>query len=79
MRCKNEDEKVSKKEESFELYWSLAYCKFYNYRMCFDFSCASLVRIPIGVASSTIELKICLITAGIKNYKSIIKKKKEAW
>ena len=41
------------------------------------FSFASLVRIPIGIASSTIELKICLITAGIKNYKSIIKKKKK--
>ena len=29
-------------------------------------SFASLVRIPIGVASSTIGLKICVITAGIK-------------
>ena len=31
---------------------------------------ASLVGIPIGIASSIIELKICVITAGIK---SIIK------
>ena len=38
---------------------------------------ASLVVIPIGIASSTIGLKICVITAGIKKYKSIIKKKKK--
>ena len=38
---------------------------------------ASLVRIPIGIASFTIGLKICVITAGIKKYKSIIKKKKK--
>ena len=29
---------------------------------------ASLVGIPIGMASSTIGLKICVITAGIKCY-----------
>ena len=38
---------------------------------------ASLVGIPIGIASSTIGLKICVITAGIKKYKSIINKKKK--
>ena len=37
---------------------------------------ASLVGIPIGIASSTKWIKICLITAGIKNYKAIIKKKR---
>ena len=31
----------------------------------------------LGIASSTIGLKICVITAGIKNYKSIIKKRKK--
>ena len=35
---------------------------------------ASLVGIPIGVASSTIA---CVRTAGIKKYKSMIKKKKK--
>ena len=35
------------------------------------------VSISIGIASSTIGLKICAITAGIKKYKSIIKKKKK--
>ena len=38
---------------------------------------ASLVRIPIGIASSTIGLKICVITTGIKKYKSIIKKRRK--
>ena len=38
---------------------------------------ASLVGIAIGITSSAIELKICVITAGIKKYKSIIKKKKK--
>ena len=37
----------------------------------------SLVGIPKGIASSIIGLKICVITAGIKNHKSIIKKKKK--
>ena len=39
-------------------------------------SFASLVGIPIGITSSTTGLKICVITAGIKRYKSINKKKK---
>ena len=37
----------------------------------------SLVGIPIEITSSSIGLKICAITAGIKKYKSIIKKKKK--
>ena len=40
----------------------------------------SLVGIPIGITSSAKRLKISVITAVIKKYKSIIKKKeKEAW
>ena len=38
---------------------------------------AFLVRIQIGIASSTIGLKICVITTGIKKYKSIIKKRRK--
>ena len=38
----------------------------------------SLVGFPVGIASSTTGLKMCVITAGIKKYKSIIKKKEEA-
>ena len=35
---------------------------------------ASLVIILVGIARSSIELKTCVIAAGIKKYKSIIKK-----
>ena len=38
---------------------------------------ATFIGIPIGITSSTIGLKICAITAGIKRYKSIVKKKKK--
>ena len=38
---------------------------------------ASLFRIPIGIRSSTIGLKICLITAWIKKYKSNKRGKRE--
>ena len=41
------------------------------------FAFASLVGVQIGIASSTIELKICVITTGIKKYKSINKKNKK--
>ena len=37
---------------------------------------ASLLGIPIGITSSEIGLKSCAIAAGMKNYRSIIKKKK---
>ena len=38
---------------------------------------ASLVGIPIGIASSEVGLKICVITAGVKKYKSLYKKKRK--
>ena len=38
---------------------------------------ASLVCVPVGITSSTVGIKSCAITAGIKKYKSIIKKKRE--
>ena len=38
---------------------------------------ASLPDIPVGIATSAIGLKICAIAAGIKKYKSIIKKRKK--
>ena len=37
----------------------------------------SLVEIPIEIASFTIGLKICVITAAFKKYKSIIKEKRK--
>ena len=39
----------------------------------------SLIGIPIEMTSSAIVLKICAITAGIKKYKSIIKKRKKKY
>ena len=36
---------------------------------------ASLVAIPLGITSSTVRTKTCAIAAGMKKYKSIIKKK----
>ena len=44
--------------------------------MCFYFCFGSLVGIPIGITSSAVGLRNCAITAIIKKYKSIIKKKK---
>ena len=38
---------------------------------------ASLVGILIAITSSAIGQKICVITAGIRKYKSIIKKKRK--
>ena len=38
---------------------------------------ASLVGIPVGIASFVIGLKIYVLTAGIKKYSSIIKKNKK--
>ena len=38
---------------------------------------ASLVGIPIGIMSSAVGIKIIAITAGIRNYKSIIKEKEK--
>ena len=39
---------------------------------------STITGIPVGITSSAIGLKISAITAGIKKYKSIIKKKKKA-
>ena len=38
---------------------------------------ATLLGIPIWIASSAIGLKLCVIAAGIKKYQPIIKKKKK--
>ena len=38
---------------------------------------ASLVCVPADITSSAVGTNICAITAGIKKYKSIIKKKKK--
>ena len=38
---------------------------------------ASLVCVYVGITSYVVGSKICAVTAGIKKYKSIIKKKKK--
>ena len=38
---------------------------------------ASLVGIPIDIASSSVRLKMYVITAGVKKYESIVKKKRK--
>ena len=38
---------------------------------------ASLVCVPVEISSSAVGIHVCAITAGIKKYKSIIKKKKK--
>ena len=39
---------------------------------------SSLVYIPVGITSSAVRINIRAITAGIKKYKSIIKRKKKS-
>ena len=79
----NQNELMSKKDKMI--------CRVLNYikqsliaiaaiTAIFIYIFVSLVGILIGITSSAIVLKIWAITAGIKKYKSIIKKKKEkAW
>ena len=50
---------------------------FFNYWMYFRFCLFSVVGISIGSTSFAIGLKICAIAASIKNYQSIIKRKKK--
>ena len=61
----------------FKLCWILAYFSFNSYWLRSFSAFGSLVSVPVGVASFGVGLKICAITAGIRNYKSIIKKEKK--
>ena len=66
---------MSKKHNKFyKVLNLLSTCfNFYSYQMCFHFYfCFS---IPTKITSPVIGLKICIITAGIKKYKTIIKRK----
>ena len=38
---------------------------------------ASLVCVPVSITTSAVSIKICTINAGIKMYKSVIKKEKK--
>ena len=73
-------EKMSKKHK--KVYTALNYTEhqlslIFTVRGCISMSAFALAGIHIGITSSEIELKICVITAGIKKYKSIIKKEKK--
>ena len=77
----NENELMSKKHQ--KIYRDLIYVEhllilFSTVTGCISISSfASSVSIPGGITSFTIELKIYVIAAGIKKYKSIINKKKK--
>ena len=60
------------------LYGTLSYFSFCSYWVFSVSVFASLLCIPIGITSSEVGLKPCAMTEGIKNFDSIIKKKKEA-
>ena len=47
--------------------------------MCFNICFCFLAGNPLGILSSAEELKICPVTAGIKKYKSLIKKEKNKY
>ena len=64
---------------SSKSYWTLSYFRFYNFGCVSISAFASLVGISIGITSSAARLKICAITAGIKKYKPVTVKDKEAW
>ena len=59
------------------LYGTLSYFSFCSYWVFSVSVFASLLCIPIGITSSEVGLKLCAVTEGIKNYDSIIKKKKK--
>ena len=52
-------------------------CRGFNYTdyLLIAISTITGITLGIGVMSSAVRLKICVITTGIKNYKSIMKKK----
>ena len=64
-------------------------CKYLNYvehlpilfstvTCCVSISAfASLVCVPVSITTSAVGIKICTISAGIKMYKSVIKKEKK--
>ena len=84
---------MSKKHKKVWIFWIILSCKrnlnYIDHSLiaisiitgCVSiFAFASLVGIPIGIASSTIVLKIRVITAGIRKYmrKKVYEKKEEA-
>ena len=79
MKQKNQNELMSKKHN--KVYRVLNYTEhllicYSKVSRCVSISAfAPFVGILIGITSSARRLNICVITAGIKKYKSVIKKK----
>ena len=70
---RNQNELRSKKHKNVLNYIENLLALISTFTGCVSiFALAFLVGIPIGITSSTIRLKICVITVGIKKYKSII-------
>ena len=40
---------------------------------------ASLIGVPVGTASSAVDIAICATTAGVKKHKSVQEKEDKAW
>ena len=84
-RLKNINETNYLTEEIIEMNWWVKSTKrfvqnsflFFTIFGCSISAFSSLVAIPVGITSSAIGLKICTITARIKKYNSVIKKKKK--
>ena len=77
---KNQNDLMSKKHK--KIYTVLNYIDhqlilIFTVSGCVSISAFALAGIHIGITSSEIELKICVITAGIKKYQPIIKKEKK--
>ena len=79
----NQYELMSKKHK--ELYRAFNYIEHLLILISTVTGCVSisgfpfLVGIPVGITSSAMGIKICIITARTKRYKSIIKKKKKKY
>ena len=68
----NQNELISKKHKKV--------CRVLNFigdSLIAIFTVTGCVSISVGIASSAVGLKMCVITAGIKKYKSTIKKKRK--
>ena len=65
---------MSEKYKKTLKYLTLAYFSFSSYWFCFI---CFISLCFVGVTSSAVGIKICAITAEIKKFKSIIKKKKK--
>ena len=65
----------------YKLYWNIAYTNYFEHFSSLvstisGCTAISVFAFSIVITSFVIGLKICAITIGIKNFKSLIKKKK---